>query len=1093
LSGPASRLFSSPRAEVRRTRALSWLGTRKTSERVLLLGATSESSGELLREALSIGIVQERAVFGWQRLSLMRLASTLAAPELARRGLVPIGGLSLEALCARLLHEDAATKHDDGGAVFDASLPGAARALAKTLGELRLAGISPRQTGAVRPELGRLLQALEASLARGKFADRALVLSIATEHLASNELAGHAVLLLDVPISSQRESELISALADQAEVIALVPDGDSQSLTRLAKALSIEAEPLALQGDDDLARLQQRLFVGGLSQSPKPKVQSPQSLEIFSAPGEGRECVEIVRRVLAAASRGVPFDRMAVLLRQPGLYRPLLEEALARAEIPAYFAKGTSRPDPAGRAFLALLACADEGLSARRFAEYLSLGQVPEEGAAKKIAAEMPAGAHGEFLAGAVDRAAQAEAEPGVDTDSPARASWRWEPLIIDSAVIGGHEVDDAKARWARRLAGYRVELLEQEEAYAVEEEARALGIRKRRGDLDELWKFAEPLLARLSALPREARWGEWLAELDTLAVASLKDPDRVRALLGQLQPIAAVGPVSLSEVQLLLSRELSELPVPPSPKRAGKLFVGPIEAARGHSFQLVFTPGLAERLFPPKALQDPLLRDRDRQLLDASLPTEAARVSQERLQLRLAAGAAETHLVLSWPRLELQLGRARVPSFYALEALAAAEGVLPGFAELSRRAEKAGDARAGWPAPRHPKDAIDAAEHDLSLLGEALHRPEAETKGIARYLLGTNAALKRALHRRAARPRRKWFTWDGLVDPSREAIEALKKHQLDARSFSASALQNYSACPYRFLLQAIHRLEPREEPQAIDEIDPMSRGSLMHDIQFELFNELRAERLLPLYDDDADKSKRRLDHALGRLDAVASAVAGRYRDDLAPAIARVWEDCVASIQSDLREWLRRVSQEPRWSPFEFERAFGLTDRGARDAHSQTAPVLLGGGLQLRGSIDLVERDASGNLRATDYKSGRRRAEEGVVIKGGEVLQPMLYALALEQLFPDTKVVEGTLYYCTHTGEYAQIPVPLDRVTRESELLLAKTLGGALRDGFFPAAPRAGECQRCDYADVCGEGEEQRVLKKPQERLLPLHTLRGAP
>ena len=36
------------------------------------------------------------------------------------------------------------------------------------------------------------------------------------------------------------------------------------------------------------------------------------------------------------------------------------------------------RPDPAGRAFYVLLRCAAEGLSARRFAEYLSLGQVPD-------------------------------------------------------------------------------------------------------------------------------------------------------------------------------------------------------------------------------------------------------------------------------------------------------------------------------------------------------------------------------------------------------------------------------------------------------------------------------------------------------------------------------------------------------------------------------------------------------------------------------------------------------------------------------------------------------------------------------------------
>src|SRR5262249_45985262 len=99
---------------------------------------------------------------------------------------------------------------------------------------------------------------------------------------------------------------------------------------------------------------------------------------LFSAPGESRECVEIARRLLNHARERVPFDRMAVLLRSVEEYRPHLEEAFERAGIRAYFARGTIRPDPTGRAFVALLACAAEGLSARRFAEYLSLGQVPE-------------------------------------------------------------------------------------------------------------------------------------------------------------------------------------------------------------------------------------------------------------------------------------------------------------------------------------------------------------------------------------------------------------------------------------------------------------------------------------------------------------------------------------------------------------------------------------------------------------------------------------------------------------------------------------------------------------------------------------------
>src|SRR2546429_9987499 len=73
---------------------------------------------------------------------------------------------------------------------------------------------------------------------------------------------------------------------------------------------------------------------------------------------------------------------MAVLLRPPAEYRSPLEEAFRRAAIPVFFARGTARPDPAGRALLALLACKTERLSARRFPEYVSLAQVPDPGAA---------------------------------------------------------------------------------------------------------------------------------------------------------------------------------------------------------------------------------------------------------------------------------------------------------------------------------------------------------------------------------------------------------------------------------------------------------------------------------------------------------------------------------------------------------------------------------------------------------------------------------------------------------------------------------------------------------------------------------------
>ena len=100
-------------------------------------------------------------------------------------------------------------------------------------------------------------------------------------------------------------------------------------------------------------------------------------MRLFSAPGEGRECVEIARRILDEARAGVRFDEMAVFLRSPREYLGLLENAFERAGISAWFDRGARRPHPSGRAFLAILSCAVERLSAIRFAEYLSLAQVP--------------------------------------------------------------------------------------------------------------------------------------------------------------------------------------------------------------------------------------------------------------------------------------------------------------------------------------------------------------------------------------------------------------------------------------------------------------------------------------------------------------------------------------------------------------------------------------------------------------------------------------------------------------------------------------------------------------------------------------------
>ncbi|MEW5739527.1 MAG: PD-(D/E)XK nuclease family protein [Myxococcota bacterium] len=1066
-------LVTSRRSVERLAHLRAFLEAQPADGDVVVLGPTWEAAAELVR---SLG----RPMFGWQRSTLFRFAAELARPSLLEEGLTLATPLSLEALWARVtwqLHEQGQLHRFEPVA----ERPGLARALGQTVSDVRLAGVDASR---LEPGLAVAARAFEAALKEGRLVDRAEIFRRALR--LADRLSLPALALLDVRVGPGVEAEFLAALAARAaKLVAAVPDADLASVARLAAALKVDAQVLEAKSTGALRALQTRLFSGAA-------VTSQEELtELFSAPGEARECVEIARRVLDAARTGVPFDRIAVLLRSPSTYRAPLEDAFRRARVPAWFARGVPRPDPSGRALLALLKCREDHLSARAFSEYLSLGQVPkdEQGAPPAAAPEEE-----RFVRGEVDESLlpldektpppPPAAEESLDPDAPVtagrlRAPRRWELLIIDAAVIGRPE------RWRKRLEGLR-HRKEAEAAAPTATEAQAQRAKRELADLMALEAFALPLLDELAALPEEATWGEWIGKLTALATRALRYPRRVLGVLQELSPMGVVGPVSLREVRAVLTPRLTEMMEAPTARRSGQVFVAPVEAARGLSFDLVFVPGLAERIFPQKLREDPLLADEVRRALSPALETNVERLAAERLALQLAVGAASSRAVLSWPRIDAEHARPRVPSFYVLEAARAVEGRLPVYEELQRRAESQGRVRLAWPAPTEPLEAIDATEFDLATLDQVLHA-KAPTRGRARYLVGANPHLARALRARYARwTQTGWTFADGLVKPKAAAREALAPHLIGARPFSPTALEHFAACPYKFFLSAVLRLSPLEIPGELEELGPLEKGSMAHKVQYRLLSQMQRDglRLTP----------QTLDEAHRRLDAVLNRVAEETDDEFQPAIRRVWEDGVESLRADLREWLRRAAADAEWEPWRFELSFGLGAREEQDAHSSPEAVTLMEGLKLRGSIDLVEKSARGTLRATDYKTGKARAKEGNVIGGGKHLQPVLYALVLEKLFPDLKVEGGRLYYCTQAGGFLARDTPLDPLARESMGLVVRTIARALEEGFLPAAPEKDGCRFCDFRPVCGPDEERRVKKKlAREEMKPLALVRKQP
>ncbi len=1091
------QIVHSPSSAERLEETVAFLRSHPPGTEIVIVAASREAADDLVRRLAGDGV----ASFGLHRFTLLQLASQLAAPELAQRGLAPLTALGTISIAARLTFE---AERRGQVRYFEpvARCPGFSRALATTLGELRLAGARPAALRGISPaadDLAALLDLYQEQLAGASLADRTALLDLAATAAADGSFAfrGAPLLLLDVPVRSPAERAFVAALCGAAgEALATIAAGDGETMAAMAPLGAVtQAGATAVASAPGLARLRSYLF----SQEPPPSGPLDDEVCFFSAPGEGRECVEIARKILeearggASPSGAIPFDQIAVFLRAPEIYSPLLAAAFRRAAIPAYFARGSRRPDPTGRAFLSLLACLSEGLSARRFAEYLAFAQVPDLDCAGAPPAnrELWAGSEDDAAAAVAAASRQAAAEAS-STESPSEeksdgslaAPWRWEELLVEAAVLGGAD------RWRRRLDGLENELaLQLEELRARDPEPQRIEARQRELDnLRHLKSFAVPVIDYLAAQPAQQSWGAWLNAFARLAPMVLRRPQRVLRVLAELEPMAEVGPVSIDEVHEVLADRLSTLEEDPPAYRYGRVFVGTAEEARGRSFAVVFVPGLAERLFPQRPREDPLLLDGARRRLDIALRTQDERVDAERLLLRLAVGAAQRRVVLSYPRVDVAEARPRVTSFYGLDVARATRGTIPDFEQLERQAAAEVQARLAWPAPPDPRRAVDPIEHDLAVLGGLLHQTDpSKSRGRARYLLQLNQHLGRSLRTRWSRWRSGWSAYDGLVRSTETTAAALAASRLAARPYSVSALQRYAVCPYQFLLSAIHRLEPRPQANALERLDPLTRGAMFHRVQAETLRQLRAQGALPCGDAS-------LGDARAALDQILDEVAGQVHDQVAPPILRVWQDEIAAMRADLRAWLTRTAESGgEWEPLYFELGFGLPPSAERDTASREDPVTLPGGAVLRGSIDLIERSRRDQLlRVTDYKTGSDHTAAGMRIGGGEILQPVLYSLAVEAR-TEKPVAEARLFFCTSRGGFGERTVVIDDAARASGREVLEIIDRAIAGGVLPPAPRQDACKTCDFRCVCGPYEEIRVQSKDRALLADLLELRSRP
>ena len=1108
------------------------LGGRPHLEEALAAWIAAVKGGEPLREVvvvtgsnlacghLSRSVAGHLGVHAGVRfLSIHALAPELAADSLAfaSSGADPdrkrlLSPLLRERLVAALVARRAA----DTGWYFEAvaRTPGLPRALARTIDDLREAGVPPDALAAIGSRKGADLAELYgeyvAALRRGGLLDDAGLYALAAAAASrgvSPAAAGVPVALFGIYDLPAMQAGLVATLAADRPFAAFLPWAEGVRPYAAPALAFLESLGLELDDHSDDATA----TGGGMPQA---------RVSIVSVADDVAERRAAVAEVLRAAA-GVAFHDTAVIVADRSR-RDQMARALRAHDIPVA-ARG-----------------ADDGVSARTCRLLLDC--------------LLPAAGRPLRRDAVIDLAATA---PRLDVSADAATVALWDVLSRRARIVADDEWYDRLRRLEYSLSERRAR-----ETQAAVDAAAPTAVAASAPDA------AAPTAAAASApaAPAAAAGGSLFAEAPDGAAtpvqgslfAEAPDGSGAAALPASPPPDGAAAAASLREFvgrlagwrrRLLAARswpqathhlvdaartlcgvaandpalsalaELADVALvddagpresfgavarrvltsleSATDRRVGRDGVAVLspQQLRGLAFRVVVFCDLAEGGFPPRPAPDPVLPDRERDRIatacGARLPGSADLSAEHDALFALARDATVERFVALYPRLDSSTGRPRLPS-RALLGLSRELAARPvAFEELDCDGGLGGLVRRVAGGRGEP---VDLRDLDLSVLSAGrgrwgLSSDEGGVSGAlnasvrlgepdayAGAVLGA-ARAERGAAAAAGRRRPTLGPYDGVLSAGHATQAAAA---VLAGPISPSALEKYLSCPFAFYLRYVLGLEVPDEPEDALSIEPVDLGSLAHEI-------LQGAYAAAAGDEPSAAA------VLTALDGVAAAAFARAEARGLTGFPLSWQVVADALLADLRHV---VEVDPCWqdglAPAQFEWWFGgeasKPGLSAGDGAVAAAPELRIGERVVRfhGRVDRIDRGADGRtVRLVDYKTGKGANEAGRVRQGRDVQLPV-YVLALlaggrapEQVVAEYRMVRRASGFKT---------VPLSGEPGEISARLATTLGVALagiESGLYPRWP-AYDCKYCDHAERCGADSIAFAFKRRDPRLRTL-------
>ncbi|MBN2134657.1 MAG: exodeoxyribonuclease V subunit gamma [Acidobacteria bacterium] len=324
---------------------------------------------------------------------------------------------------------------------------------------------------------------------------------------------------------------------------------------------------------------------------------------------------------------------------------------------------------------------------------------------------------------------------------------------------------------------------------------------------------------------------------------------------------------------------------------------------------------------------------------------------------------------------------------------------------------------------------------------------------------------------------------FDGVLHNS-DALAIISGLHKDEFQYSASYLESFGKCPFRFFCEKILHVKAKDEKS--DELSAMDEGTFYHWVLREFYtsamDELRNIESpgaldLSLFDEKVDEIIKQWEEKVSEASQVLD--------------TDYWNITLRKYKSNIKRFIRfDLNQLGEFLPLYFELAFGSSAK-YNDSSDESLEqpfnldleglkVFIGGKID---RFDLNQSEGSYNVRVIDYKSGNFNAF-GDIVKGTS-LQLHLYAYIigtveqLEMKKPDS--VEATYRSIRNLDmpkKYTLLYENDRLIYRNHDYLpvlkkIVEVFVKRIKRGFYPPLRYKGECDYCNFKNVCFFDEER--------------------